>query len=66
MTTIETFNGHVVNAVEALILFEACRLGKLKRCMRRLADEERALNIISGKIFIWDEAESGIKRFLYF
>ncbi|KAJ3216233.1 hypothetical protein HK099_005943 [Clydaea vesicula] len=29
---------------------------------RRMSEEERIINIKSGNVFVWDEAESGIKR----
>lgn len=58
----ETFNGYIATIADALLIIEACRLGMLKRVQRRLSDEEKATHIKSGSIFVWDEAESGIKR----
>jgi hypothetical protein len=68
----ETLKGcHIKTANDALVLFEACRTGILyvssisnnrKRVSRRLNDQERSRYISSGSVFIWDEAESGIKR----
>lgn len=60
----ETIKNCFVGSVnDALILFEACRLGKLKRVPRRLNENERLRYVKSGSVFIWDESESGIKRY---
>ncbi|KAI8808688.1 Gti1/Pac2 family-domain-containing protein [Cladochytrium replicatum] len=58
----ETYFGVVQSTHDCLILFEACRQGVLKRVRQRLTDSERDKVIRSGAIFIWDEEESGIKR----
>ncbi|KAJ3335811.1 hypothetical protein HDU93_004383 [Gonapodya sp. JEL0774] len=47
---------------DALLLFEACRLNLLKRVQRRLSEAERQQCIRSGAVFVWDEEESGIRR----
>jgi hypothetical protein len=70
----ETIKGcHIKSVSDALVLFEGCRTGVLyasiisnnrKRVPRRLNDEERFRYISSGSVFIWDEAESGIKRYV--
>jgi len=57
----ESYIGHVQTQLDAIILFEACRLGLLPRIRRRLTDRER-LRIGSGCVFIWDEHEAGLKR----
>jgi hypothetical protein len=57
-----TFYGYVEAPQDAMLLFEACRLGLLKRVERRLSDSERIMYVKSGSVFIWDEEESGIKR----
>ena len=57
----ETYNGHVRTPADAIILFEACRLGLLPRVQRRLSEKERQL-IKSGSVFVWDEREAGMRR----
>ncbi|KAI9319020.1 Gti1/Pac2 family-domain-containing protein, partial [Dichotomocladium elegans] len=57
----ETYVGHVKSAQDALILFEACRLGQLPRIRRRLSIKEGA-QIKSGSVFAWDESEAGMRR----
>jgi hypothetical protein len=59
----ETLNGYIATVADALLVMEACRLGVLKRVQRRLSDEEKATHVKSGSVFVWDEAESGIKRY---
>ncbi|KAJ2911132.1 Gluconate transport-inducing protein [Coemansia aciculifera] len=61
MSTTTTHTGYIDSTDDALLIFEACRLGILQRRTRRLCDSERRL-ITSGSIFVWDENESGIKR----
>ncbi|KAJ2726926.1 Gluconate transport-inducing protein [Coemansia sp. Benny D115] len=60
-TRMETYYGFVSTSDDALALFEACRLGYKQRVPRRLSDDERAA-IRSGSVFVWEEAESGMKR----
>ncbi|KAJ3040757.1 hypothetical protein HDV00_010514 [Rhizophlyctis rosea] len=60
----ETFHGYVTSPADALLLFEACRLGRIKRVQRRLAESERLAYVKSGAVFVWDEEESGIKRYV--
>ena len=57
----ETYNGHVRSPADAIILFEACRLGLLPRVQRRLSEKERQ-SIRSGSVFVWDEREAGMRR----
>src|SRR6516162_5900196 len=57
----ETYHGHVRTPADAIILFEACRLGMLPRVQRRLSEKERQL-IKSGSVFVWDEREAGMRR----
>ncbi|KAI4100519.1 MAG: hypothetical protein L6R37_005434 [Teloschistes peruensis] len=57
----ETYNGHVRAPADAIILFEACRLGLLPRVQRRLSEKERS-SIKSGSVFVWDEREAGMRR----
>ncbi|KAJ2896254.1 Gluconate transport-inducing protein [Coemansia aciculifera] len=60
-TRMETYYGFVSTSEDALALFEACRLGYKQRVPRRLSDAERA-SIRSGSVFVWEEGESGMKR----
>lgn len=57
----ETYHGYVRTTLDALILFEACRLGVLPRAQRRLSEKERK-SIASGSVFVWDEREAGMRR----
>ncbi|KAL3482386.1 Gti1/Pac2 family-domain-containing protein [Aspergillus californicus] len=57
----ETYHGHVRAPADAIILFEACRIGMLPRVQRRLSEKERQL-IQSGSVFVWDEREAGMRR----
>lgn len=57
----ETYNGHVRTPADAIILFEACRVGLLPRVQRRLSEKERQ-QIKSGSVFVWDEREAGMRR----
>src|SRR6266480_1341646 len=59
--TMETYNGHVKTPQDAILLFEACRLGILPRVQRRLSEKERQ-SIKSGSVFVWDEREAGMRR----
>ncbi|KAJ2813659.1 Gluconate transport-inducing protein, partial [Coemansia furcata] len=56
-----TYHGYIETTDDALLVFEACRLGMLQRRTRRLCDSERR-QIKSGSVFVWDEGESGIRR----
>jgi len=60
-TTMETYHGHVRTPHDAIVLFEACRLGLLPRVQRRLSERERQ-QITSGSVFVWDEREAGMRR----
>ncbi|KAL8959313.1 MAG: hypothetical protein Q9193_003802 [Seirophora villosa] len=57
----ETYNGQVRTPADAIVLFEACRLGLLPRVQRRLSEKERQ-SIKSGSVFVWDEREAGMRR----
>ena len=57
----ETYHGHVRTPADAIVLFEACRLGSLPRVQRRLSEKERQ-SIKSGSVFVWDEREAGMRR----
>ncbi|KAJ2623448.1 Gluconate transport-inducing protein [Coemansia spiralis] len=57
----ETYYGYIDSTDDALLVFEACRKGILQRRNRRLCESERK-HIKSGSVFVWDESESGIRR----
>ena len=59
---VESFFGRVDSVIDALLIIEACRLGKLKFVERRLTDFERRNVIRAGAVFCWEEQKSGIKR----
>lgn len=61
MNEIETFFGPIEDTADALRVFELCRQGRLGRVRRRLHEKERRL-IRSGSVFVFDEQESGIRR----
>ncbi|EPZ35896.1 hypothetical protein ROZALSC1DRAFT_30263 [Rozella allomycis CSF55] len=61
MNEIETFYGVIETSADALRVLELCRQGRLGRVRRRLHENERKL-IRSGSVFVFDEVESGIKR----
>jgi hypothetical protein len=61
MNEIESFYGLVENTLDALRIFQMCQDGKLNRVRRRLHERERRL-IRSGSVFVFDEEESGIRR----
>lgn len=61
ISEMETYNGHVRTPADAILLFEACRLGLLPRVQRRLSEKERQ-SIKSGSVFVWDEREAGMRR----
>ncbi|KAG0036321.1 hypothetical protein BGZ82_004378 [Podila clonocystis] len=61
MSIVETFHGYVETTQDTLLIFEACRRGLLPRICRRLQEKERRI-VQSGTVFVFDERESGIKR----
>ncbi|CEI91415.1 Putative RRM motif-containing protein [Rhizopus microsporus] len=61
MLVTETFHGYIETTQDVLLIFEGCRRGLLPRICRRLQEKERNM-IRSGSIFVFDERESGIKR----
>ncbi|KAF9184739.1 hypothetical protein BGZ51_003166 [Haplosporangium sp. Z 767] len=61
MSIVETFHGYIETTQDTLLIFEACRRGLLPRICRRLQEKERRI-VQSGTVFIFDERESGIKR----
>ncbi|KAF9365133.1 hypothetical protein BGX34_011262 [Mortierella sp. NVP85] len=61
MSIVETFHGYIETTQDTLLIFEACRRGLLPRICRRLQEKERRI-VQSGTVFVFDERESGIKR----
>ncbi|KAI9314863.1 Gti1/Pac2 family-domain-containing protein [Dichotomocladium elegans] len=61
MLVTETFHGYIETTQDVLLIFEGCRRGLLPRISRRLQEKERKM-IQSGSVFVFDERESGIKR----
>ncbi|KAI4197712.1 MAG: hypothetical protein LQ350_005781 [Teloschistes chrysophthalmus] len=59
---VPTWRGHVETTKDALLIFEGCFNGTLAHCFRRPHDRERASLIVSGNVFVYEEATSGIKR----
>lgn len=59
---VPTWRGHVETTKDALLIFEACFSGTLAHCFRRPHDRERNHLIVSGNVFVYEEATSGIKR----
>ncbi|KAL8729034.1 MAG: hypothetical protein Q9181_005145 [Wetmoreana brouardii] len=59
---VPTWRGYVETTKDALLIFEACFNGTLAHCFRRPHDRERASLIVSGNVFVYEEATSGIKR----
>lgn len=55
------FIGFIETTYDALLIFEAARRGAIPRITRRLNDPEKPM-IHSGAVFLFDEHESGIKR----
>lgn len=55
------FKGYIESTFDALLIFEAARAGMIPRVTRRLIDSERGM-VQSGAVFVFDEHESGIKR----
>ncbi|GAA5923573.1 uncharacterized protein JCM15063_003691 [Sporobolomyces koalae] len=56
------FRGFVESTLDALLVFEGCKRGYLPKISRRLQDYEKKALVVSGAIFVFDEAETGIKR----
>lgn len=56
-----TYHGQVKTPLDAILLFEACRVGILPRVQHRLSDHDRA-KIAHGYVYVWDEHEAAIRR----
>jgi hypothetical protein len=59
--SLESFHGYLQSKDDALIIFAACTQGILPRVSKRLDHSDRK-SIKSGSVFVFDERESGIKR----
>src|SRR5271168_3305873 len=60
-----TFSGYVGTSNDALLIFEAARGNQiLQKVSRRPHDRECERLIKSGNIFVFDEASSGIRRWV--
>ncbi|KXN64614.1 hypothetical protein CONCODRAFT_28066, partial [Conidiobolus coronatus NRRL 28638] len=57
----ESYFGIIKTPQDAFLIFEAARLGLIKRRLERLSQRERN-NIRSGSVFVWDEKEATIQR----
>ncbi|KAI8984295.1 Gti1/Pac2 family-domain-containing protein [Mycotypha africana] len=57
----KTFHGFIESTNDILVIIEGCRAGKLPMVNRRLIQKERHA-IKSGTIIVFDETETGIKR----
>jgi hypothetical protein len=55
------WSGWIGTTGDALLILEAARRGFVPRVTRRLVADERRI-IASGSVFVYDEQESGIKR----
>ncbi|WVR03339.1 hypothetical protein IAU60_000330 [Kwoniella sp. DSM 27419] len=55
------FRGYIETTFDALLVFEAARRGMIPRVTRRLIEREKGM-VQSGAVFVFDESESGIKR----
>ncbi|BGP66800.1 Transcriptional regulator MIT1 [Rhodotorula toruloides] len=56
------FRGFVETTLDALLIFEGCKRGLLPKISRRLQDFEKRELVVSGAVFVFDEEETGIKR----
>ncbi|ORX49126.1 hypothetical protein DM01DRAFT_1325877 [Hesseltinella vesiculosa] len=61
MSVVETFHGYIETTQDSLLIMEACRRCLLPKVSRRLQEKERKL-VRSGSVFVFDEKDSGIKR----
>lgn len=56
------FRGFVESTLDALLVFEGCKRGFLPKITRRLQEFEKRAKVVSGAVFVFDEEETGIKR----
>lgn len=57
-----SYKGYIHDSTDAMLLVQACYEGIIHPCERRLSIKERHKLIQSGSIFIFNERDSGIKR----
>jgi hypothetical protein len=57
-----TYVGYVDTMFDALLLFEACRIGTIRSIKQRPSKADRDVLIRSGTIFVWNENETNIRR----
>ncbi|ORY90227.1 Gti1/Pac2 family-domain-containing protein [Leucosporidium creatinivorum] len=62
MSADPAFRGFVETTLDALLIFEGCRRGLLPKITRRLQEFEKRALVVSGAVFVFDEEETGIKR----
>jgi hypothetical protein len=53
-----SYYGKIEDSEDAILLIEACRLGRIHNAGRRLSSHERDHSIRSGAIFVWREGSS--------
>ncbi|KAM0752410.1 hypothetical protein T439DRAFT_207519 [Meredithblackwellia eburnea MCA 4105] len=56
------FRGFVESTLDSLLIFEGCRRNMLPKITRRLQEFEKRALVVSGAVFVFDEEETGIKR----
>ncbi|GAA5860225.1 hypothetical protein JCM8547_003435 [Rhodosporidiobolus lusitaniae] len=56
------FRGFVETTLDALLVFEGCKRNLLPKISRRLQEFEKRALVLSGAVFVFDEDETGIKR----
>ncbi|KAJ6479616.1 Gti1/Pac2 family-domain-containing protein [Mycena sanguinolenta] len=56
------WSGWIETTGDALLILETTCRGLIPRVTRRLHDTKRPFMIVSGAVFVFDEGESGIKR----
>ena len=57
----ESYYGYIRTPADAILLIQACYDGALPRIKKRLSPRE-GREIRNGSIFIWEEHETGLKR----
>lgn len=62
MSAEPAFRGFIETTLDALLIFEGCRRRLLPKISRRLQEFEKRQLIVSGAVFVFDEEETGIKR----
>lgn len=62
MSISPTYIGHIATLRDAQLVFQACQDSTLVPVHRRLNDKERTAGIRSGYVYVWNDADSDIKR----